>query len=262
MPVSLDQILETTRGGLAALAGRSELLAREAGAAPRPPSLAAALRGPTVAVIAEVKRRSPSAGVIREDLDPAGRAALYAARGAAAISVLTDGPFFGGSIADLRSAAARVEVPVLRKDFILDELQILEARAAGSAAVLLIVRALSRDRLGQLLRVAGSHGLDALVEVHGAAELDTALEAGARIIGVNSRDLDTFRIDTDSAWQLLRRVPADVLAVAESGMTEVEDIARARDHGADAVLVGTALSAALDPGALLDRLAAVPRRGR
>jgi len=176
MRVSLDQILETTRGGLPALSARADTVSREAGAVPRPPSLAGALRRDTVAIIAEVKRRSPSAGVIREDLDPAVRAALYAERGAAAISVLTDGPFFGGSVADLRSAAARVAVPVLRKDFILDELQVLEARAAGAAAVLLIVRALPRERLEALLGAAARQDLDALVEVHTAAELDTGAD--------------------------------------------------------------------------------------
>jgi indole-3-glycerol phosphate synthase len=262
MRVSLDQILETTRGGLPALSARADTVSREAGAVPRPPSLAGALRRETVAVIAEVKRRSPSAGVIRDDLDPAARAALYAERGAAAISVLTDGPFFGGSVSDLRSAAARVAVPVLRKDFILDELQVLEARAAGAAAVLLIVRALPRERLEALLGAAARQELDALVEVHTAAELDVALEAGARIVGVNSRDLDTFRIDTGPAWRLLRRVPADVVAVAESGMGEPADVIQARDQGADAVLIGTALSAAADPGGLLARLAEVPRHGR
>ena len=153
-------------------------------------------------------------------------------------------------------------MPVLRKDFILDELQIVEARAAGAAAVLLIVRALSRDRLAALLSAAAGQGLDALVEVHTAAELDAALEADARIIGVNSRDLDTFRIDTRIAWELLRRVPADRVAVAESGMATVDDVVRARDRGADAVLIGTALSAAPEPGAVLDQLSAVPRHGR
>ncbi len=262
MPVSLDQILDTTRGALPALTARADAVSREARATPRPPSLARALRRETVAVIAEVKRRSPSAGVIRDDLDPAERAALYAERGAAAISVLTDGPFFGGSVSDLRAAAAKVPVPVLRKDFILDELQVVEARAAGAAAVLLIVRALPRERLEALLGVAAREELDALVEVHTAFELDVALEAGARIVGVNSRDLDTFRIDTAAAWRLLQRVPAEAVAVAESGMADLSDVTRARDHGADAVLIGTALSAAGDPGGLLDLLAGVPRHGR
>jgi indole-3-glycerol phosphate synthase len=262
MPVSLEQILDTTRGTLPSLTARADAVSREARAAPRPPSLARALWRETVAVIAEVKRRSPSAGVIRDDLDPAERAALYADRGAAAISVLTDGPFFGGSVSDLRSAAAKVAVPVLRKDFILDELQVVEARAAGAAAVLLIVRALPRERLEALLRIAAREELDALVEVHTASELEAALEAGARIVGVNSRDLDTFRIDTAAAWRLLRRVPADVVAVAESGMADLPDVIQARDQGADAVLIGTALSASADPRGLLDQLAGVPRHGR
>jgi indole-3-glycerol phosphate synthase len=262
MWVSLDQILDATRDALPALTARADAVSREARASPRPPSLARALRRETVAVIAEVKRRSPSAGVIRDDLDPAERAALYAERGAAAISVLTDGPFFGGSVGDLRSAAATVAVPVLRKDFILDELQIVEARAAGAAAVLLIVRALGREHLERLLAAAARQELDALVEVHTAAEVDVALEAGARVVGVNSRDLDTFRIDTGAAWRLLQKLPAEVVAVAESGMADPADVARARDHGADAVLIGTALSAAADPAGLLDQLAGVPRHGR
>ena len=213
-------------------------------------------------MIAEVKRRSPSAGAIREDLDPADRAELYAAHGAAAISVLTDGPYFGGSLADLSDAVRRVPVPILRKDFILDELQILEARAAGAAAVLLIVRALARPRLGELLQFARSWGLEALVEVHTRAELSAALEAGAEIIGVNSRDLDTFRIDTGRAWEILGLIPRDEVAVAESGMSTVSDIELAAGAGADAVLIGTALSAATSPSALLQALCGVSRRGR
>jgi indole-3-glycerol phosphate synthase len=262
MPVSLDQILASTRGFLPALRLRERALEREAGAAPPPPSLAAALRGEGVAVIAEVKRQSPSAGVIRGDLDPGERAAAYARAGAAAISVLTDGPFFGGSIADLRVAVSRVRVPVLRKDFILDELQIVEARAAGAAAVLLIVRALEPERLKALIRFAATQGLDAVVEVHADDELARALESGARIIGVNSRDLDTFRIDIPAALGLLARVPADHVAIAESGMKSVADVARAADAGADAVLIGTALSAADAPETLVARVAKVRRRGR
>jgi len=262
MPVSLDQILDSTRRGLVSLRARRAALEREAGFRPAPPAFGRALRRERVAVIAEVKRRSPSAGVIREDLDPAARAALYARHGAAAISVLTDQPHFGGSVDDLRSAAASVAVPLLRKDFILDELQVLEARAAGAAAVLLIVRALAPERLAALLAATREAGLDALVEVHTAAELDRALEAGAGIIGVNSRDLDTFRIDVGAAWALLARVPADRVAIAESGMQQPEDVERAADAGADAVLVGTALSASEDPAALLRRLAGVSRRGR
>ncbi len=262
MPVTLDQILRSTRSRISSLGERRTALEREAAEAAQPPALEAALDRTTVAVIAEVKRRSPSAGPIREDLDPADRAALYAEHGAAAISVLTDGPYFGGSVEDLRLAAARVRVPLLRKDFILDELQVVEARAAGASAVLLIVRALPTARLRALLACTEEWGLEALVEVHTGAELTAALDAGARIIGVNSRDLDSFQVDTAAAWQLLGRVPADRTAVAESGMAAAADVERAAAGGADAVLIGTALSAAPSPAALLEQLSLTPRRGR
>jgi indole-3-glycerol phosphate synthase len=262
MAVTLDQILASTRLDLPALSRRRSVLEREAADRPTPPSLRAALRGERVRVVAEVKRRSPSAGIIRDDLEPGERAGLYAEHGAAAISVLTAGPHFGGSVADLRLAAAKVTVPVLRKDFILDELQIVEARAAGAAAVLLIVRALSSERLRSLLAATRSMGLDALVEVHTGAELTRAIEAGADIVGVNSRDLDTFRIDVASAWELLATVPGEAIAVAESGMHGRDDVERAAAAGADGVLIGTALSAAADPARLLRELAEVPRRDR
>ncbi len=261
MPVSLDQILRSTRGTLDDLRARRGALERDAGSTRPPPSFRAALGGQTVAVIAEVKRRSPSAGTIREDLDPRDRAALYARHGAAAISVLTDRPYFGGSIEDLRAVSLGSALPVLRKDFILDELQILEARGAGAAAVLLIVRALG-NRLVPLLRFAERLGLDGLVEVHTPDELATALDAGAAIIGVNSRDLDTFAIDMQAALGLVARVPAECIAVAESGMSGQPDVRRAADAGADAVLIGTALSAAASPATLLEDLAGVIRHAR
>ena len=263
MPVSLQQILDSTRQTLPALKARQDALERDVlGDHLARPSFRAALRRPHLAVIAEVKRRSPSAGTIREDLDPADRAALYAAHGAAAISILTDTPYFGGSVQDLRAAAERCALPLLRKDFIIDEVQILEARAAGASAVLLIVRILTRQRLDQLLRCAEALGLDALVEVHTGVELATALEVGATVIGVNSRDLDTFVVDVDSAWKLLAEVPIDRIAVAESGLIERQDVTRAAEAGADAVLIGTALSAAESPAALLRELSMVPRHGR
>jgi indole-3-glycerol phosphate synthase len=262
MAVSLDQILAATRLDLPELSRRRSDLEREAAKRPDPPSFRDALRGERVRLVAEVKRRSPSAGVIRDDLEPGARAVLYAERGAAAISVLTDGPHFGGSMADLRAATSQVAVPVLRKDFILDELQVVEARAAGAAAVLLIVRALAPERLRALVASARSAGLAPLVEVHTATELRRALDAGAEIVGVNSRDLDTFRIDTASAWELLATVPGEVVAIAESGMSGREDVARAAAAGADGVLIGTALSAAPDPARLLHDLTGVPRRGR
>ncbi|HEX5385977.1 MAG TPA: indole-3-glycerol phosphate synthase TrpC [Gemmatimonadales bacterium] len=263
MPVTLDEILATTRRGLPGLHARGGELESAARRAPAPPSLRAALGGGSrVALVAEVKRRSPSAGVIRQDLKPPERAERYAAAGASAISVLTDEPFFGGSIDDLAAVARRVAVPVLRKDFIIDELQVLEARARGAAAVLLIVRALPAARLAALIGCAGDHGLDALVEVHTRAELERALAAGATVIGINSRDLDTFRIDVAAAWALIAAVPAELVAVAESGMASAADVARAAAAGADAVLIGTALSAAADPAALAAECTAIARRGR
>jgi indole-3-glycerol phosphate synthase len=176
--------------------------------------------------------------------------------------VLTDNPFFGGSLGDLEAVAARVRTPLLRKDFILDELQVAEARAAGASAVLLIVRALPPARLADLARAARDWGLATLVEVHDARELDIALESEAAIIGVNSRNLDTFEIDVAAAWALISRIPGDRIAVAESGMATEADVRRAVDAGADAVLIGTALSAAADPSALARTLASTQRRGR
>ena len=181
--------------------------------------------------------------------------------GAAAISVLTDGPFFGGSVEDLRQAASVAHVPVLLKDFVLDEVQIVEARAAGAAAVLLIVRALG-SRLQPLLRFARQLRLTPLVEVHSAAELSAALDAEATVIGVNSRDLDTFTIDAAGALRIVSTVPAGCTVVAESGMSRKADVEQAAEAGADAVLIGTALSAAAAPGELLRELTRVPRHGR
>jgi len=262
MPVSLEEILATTERTLPALRARRRELERQAADRAPGPSFRTALTGAAVALIAEVKRRSPSAGSIREDLEPAAQAVHYADGGAAAISVLTDGPYFGGSLDDLRSVAGWVNVPVLRKDFILSEEQVLEARAAGASAVLLIVRALAPRRLESLRRFVADAELAALVESHTAAEVATALDIGAEIVGINSRDLDTFRIDVDAAWQLFAKVPRGVVAVAESGMASVHDVCRAAAAGADAVLVGTALSASESPGVLARQLAGVTRVGR
>jgi indole-3-glycerol phosphate synthase len=263
MPVRLEDILSSTRQTLPALQNRRGALERDlARTHVARPSFRAALLRTNVAVIAELKRRSPSAGTIREDLDPAERAALYARNGAAAISVLTDGPYFGGSVEDLRTAADNCSLPILRKDFILDEVQVLEARAAGASAVLLIVRVLGGTRLKSLLRYSAELGLDALVEVHTRSELDLALQNEARIVGINSRDLDTFTIDVAAAWKLLQHVPQDRVAVAESGIATRGEVERAAEAGADAVLVGTALSESRFPEELLGELSAVPRRDR
>ncbi len=262
MSSTLDRILNTTRAGLPALHARRAEVERAAQSAPEPPPFLARWDRSRVALIAEVKRRSPSMGTIRAELDPVAHATAYARAGASAISVLTDGPYFGGSLDDLRQVAAAVPVGALRKDFIVDELQLLEARAAGAAAALLIVRALTPPRLGELARFARQLGLATLVEAHDAAELDVALESGAPVIGINARSLDTFVIDVEAAWRLLTRVPADRIAVAESGMASAADVVRAAEAGADAVLIGTALSSATEPLTLATACAAVARRGR
>jgi len=261
-PTSLDAILRATRDRVASLRARAAELERAAGAAPVPPPFAAALRGATVGVIAEVKRRSPSAGSIRDDLDPVKHAQAYERGGAVAISVLTDEVHFGGSLEDLARVAAAVSVPVLRKDFILDELQLLEARAAGASAVLLIVRALALGRLEALTRGARDAKLGVLVEVHAADELDRALVVGPDAVGVNSRDLASFHVDLALAERLVARVPADVPAVAESGIEARADVDRLAAAGADVVLVGTSVARTSDPEQAVRALCGVPRKGR
>jgi indole-3-glycerol phosphate synthase len=263
MHAKLARILEETRKTLPGLKSRARELEREAGERPAPIPFTSALRGgPAVRLIGEVKRRSPSRGEIRGDLDPAALATELVRGGASAISVLTDGPHFGGSIEDLRAVVAAVPVPVLRKDFIVDEAQVLEARAAGASALLLIARVLTDDRLQALVREAREFGLEAVVEAHSADEVDRSLAAGAKVIGINSRDLDTFAIDVEGAWTLLSRVPAGLVAVAESGMAAPEDVARAAAAGADAVLIGTALSSASEPALLASQLSRVAWFGR
>lgn len=211
-------------------------------------------RGGAMRVIAEVKRSSPSLGVLRERVDAVALARAYAGAGAAALSVLTDGPGFGGSLADLRAVRAAVAVPVLRKDFVLDRYQLLEARAAGADAVLLLVVALGREGTRRLLDAAGELGLEALVECHAPAEVDEALSAGARILGINNRDLASFHVDLAVSEALLPRLPDGVRAVAESGVKGVAEARRLRAAGAANLLVGEALVRAEDPGALLRAL--------
>jgi indole-3-glycerol phosphate synthase len=201
-----------------------------------------ALRLPgEVRVLAEIKRRSPSAGPIRPGADPAEVARAYAAGGAAALSVLTDRQYFDGSLEVLESVRRAVDLPLLRKDFVIDELQILEARAAGADAVLLIVRALQPETLKQLVEAARSTGLETLVEVHDAAELRIALDSGAAVVGVNNRDLATFVTDLDLSFRLAADVPDATTLVAESGIRTAEDVRRLGDAGVDAVLVGESL---------------------
>jgi indole-3-glycerol phosphate synthase len=258
----LDAILTATRDRVATLRTQARELERRAAAAPEPPPFARALVGRDVGVIAEVKRRSPSAGAIREDLDAAAHACAYVQGGAVAISVLTDELHFGGSLDDLARVVRAVAVPVLRKDFILDELQLCEARAAGASAVLLIVRALSSDRLRALAHAARSQGLGVLVEVHTQGELALALGVEPSAVGVNSRDLATFAVDLGRAERLLAQVPGGVPAIAESGIATRADVERMAAAGADLVLVGTSVARTADPGAAVQALTGVMRRGR
>ncbi len=202
-------------------------------------------------VIAEVKRKSPSRGVIRRDFDPAHHARAYEQAGATCLSVLTDESFFGGSLEDLRSVRTACSLPLLRKDFIIDEYQIVESRAWGADAVLLIVAALDRETLASLLAGAGEEGLDALVEVHTRAELDAALDAGATMIGINNRDLKTFVTSLDITRRLAPAVPPECLTVSESGLHAGPALRELEELGVDAFLVGESFMSAEDPGAAL-----------
>jgi indole-3-glycerol phosphate synthase len=256
----LDRILETKREEILGLHRRAAALQGEAQAAPAPRDFAGALRRSDgrLAVIAEIKRRSPSKGALAPDLDPAATARRYAAGGAAALSVLTDGPYFGGSLADLAAAREAVSLPVLRKDFTLDPLQVVEARAAGADAVLLITAALPDDAvLADLAATAAGLGLAALVEVDDEAGLERALGTGATLVGVTNRDLRTFGEDLSTAERLAARIPAGVVSVAESAIRTPADAQRMAEAGFDAVLVGEALVKAPDPESAVAALAAV-----
>jgi indole-3-glycerol phosphate synthase len=235
----------------------------EALRAPKRPSMASALRrGGAVAVIAEVKRRSPSKGEINAGLSTADTARDYAAGGALALSILTEPNSFGGSLADLAEAAGAVEQPLLRKDFIVDPRQVLEARTHGASAVLLIARALSPDALPLLAATAAEAGLDFLVEIRDESELERALAIDAMLIGVNSRDLETLRIDQATGARLIPLVPPDRVAIAESGIGARGDVVEAARWGADAVLVGSSISAAANREIAVRQLCGVPRERR
>jgi indole-3-glycerol phosphate synthase len=209
-----------------------------------------------VSFIAEIKRKSPSGGELRTGASAEALARIYANSGAAALSVLTDERYFGGSDADLIDASAASGLPVLRKDFVVDAYQIYEARAIGADAVLLIVRALSDVDLGNLLALTHNLGMEALVEAHSAPEVERALQGGARIIGVNNRDLDTLVTDVTLAPRLRPMVPPECLFVAESGISQPDQIGVLRDAGVDAVLIGESLLRSPDPGEKLRALVA------
>src|SRR5579863_3116128 len=259
MTVLADIVAATRRrvGECRSTADLRELEKRAAGHVPRGfrRGLEDAARA-GVAVIAELKKASPSRGMIREDFDPAALARELEEAGAAALSVLTDEEFFQGSLENLRTASESTRLPCLRKDFILDEFQLLEARANGADAVLLIVAALSPQELKLLARRAGEYGLDVLCEVHDAEELRRAEDVGCTLIGVNSRDLRTFTVDLETAFRLADSIPKPALRVAESGINNGADIARLRAAGYHAFLIGESLMKAKSPGETLKGLLA------
>jgi indole-3-glycerol phosphate synthase len=258
MPTKLDEILAHTLEVVAerkAAADRAFLEARAAEHTPR--GFAEALRttsatGP--AVIAEIKKASPSKGLIRADFDPVALARTFELAGAAALSILTDEKFFQGSLTNLLRASGAVSIPCLRKDFILDPFQILEARASGADAILLIVAALTDAQLIELRDTAQAYSLDVLCETHSRQEMDRALNLGFSLIGVNSRDLRTFDVRPALLFELAKAAPAGTLLVAESGIRTEEDVARLRDAGYRAFLIGESLMRQPDPAAALATL--------
>lgn len=259
----LDEILAHKRAELAARRARRPTGALEAECRGLPPArdLAAALRrrqGRRVALIAEVKKASPSQGVLRAELDPARQAAAYAAAGAAAVSVLTDEKYFRGSLDDLVAVRRTVPVPVLRKEFVVDEYQLWESRAAGADAVLLIAAALDDRALVDLYCAAKGIGLETLVEAHTPSELERVLGLGAPVVGVNNRDLQSLETDLGVSLALLPTIPPGPLAVSESGISTRDDVERLVRVGADAVLVGEALVTAADPRAKVRELSLAP----
>ncbi len=256
----LNRIVAAKRHEVDALKRAGADLRRAADDAPSSRPVLGTLRASRhVGVIAEVKRRSPGAGELDSALDPVDLSGTYETAGAAAVSVLTDGPWFGGSLDDLRAVREARAIPVLRKDFVIDPLQVFEGRAAGADLMLLIVRILGRALLADLRAMTHDLGMTALAEAHDEWEVEEALEAGADLIGVNNRDLTVFRTDLAVTERLARYVPREAMLVSESGIRGAEDVARIAAAGADAVLVGEALVRSGAPGRLLAEMAAVPR---
>ena len=259
MPAFLDQIIAATRGRVAAAKRGADLRDLERRAERHVPrGFRRALESKSrdgIAIIAELKKASPSKGLIRAEFHPVELARELETAGAAALSVLTDEEFFQGSLENLGAASAAVKIPCLRKDFIVDEFQLLEARANSADAVLLIMAALPQAELVTLAAAARERGLDILCEVHDGDELQRALDAGCNLIGVNSRDLRTFRVDLEIALRLAESLPKNVVRVAESGIHSNADVARLRAAGYHAVLVGESLMRAERPGDALRSLA-------
>jgi indole-3-glycerol phosphate synthase len=251
---TLDRIVAAHRKAAAADSRTLDELERAALAGRPVRPFRAALAASGMGVIAEVKRRSPSKGDLVPDLVPAALAKAYADGGADCLSVLTDADFFGGSAEDLGEARGAVDLPVLRKDFTVSEADVYDARAMGADAVLLIVAALSTPELSKLLQLAHELDMAALVEVHDEEELSPALDAGAKLVGVNQRDLRTFEVDSARAERLAAAMPPGVVKVAESGIRDAADVSRLAEAGYDAVLVGEALVTAPDPASAVRTL--------
>lgn len=249
MPTFLETVVERTRAGVEARkrALPADELRTRLGPARRGRPFSEALISEGISLIAEMKRASPSRGPIRPDATVADVVRAYQEAGARAVSVLTEPEFFGGSLDDLVAARGACDLPLLRKDFVVDEYQLLEARAAGADAVLLIVAALERERLQELMAVASDLGMDSLVEVHDEDEVEAAVDAGAEVLGINNRDLHSLEVDLDTTFRLLADVPAGTVVVAESGITRHDDVERLERAGVDAILVGEALMRADDP---------------
>jgi indole-3-glycerol phosphate synthase len=250
----LDEIIVGVREDLASRRISLTQLSELVSAAPQPLDAFDYLHGENISIIAEVKRSSPSKGTLAQISDPAALAKIYQDNGASVVSVLTERRRFGGSLSDLDAVRKSVDIPVLRKDFMVDEYQFHEARAHGADLVLLIVAALSTEQLRDFLALTHDLGMKALVEVHTEGELEQALEISAQIIGVNSRNLKTLDVDRKVFADLLPKIPNNILKVAESGISSRSDVEYAQLHGADAVLVGEALVRGSDPGAALRAL--------
>jgi indole-3-glycerol phosphate synthase len=255
----LDSIIEGVREDLAARRLPMSQLLEALEVAPPVRDCLATLMTEDISVIAEVKRSSPSKGALAPIVDPAGLAASYAEAGAAVISVLTEQRRFGGTLSDLDLVRSSVELPILRKDFMIDEYQFYEARAHGADVILLIVAALSKNQLDDYFQLSKELGMRALIEVHTPGELESALSISPEIVGVNSRNLKTLEVDTQAFAQLIPQIPSSIARVAESGISSRADVEFAHEHGATAILVGEALVRSGNPnvamGQLLGRLA-------
>jgi indole-3-glycerol phosphate synthase len=255
----LGVLTDEARARAATLAPQAAELERTAAGLGTVPPFAAALRGKDVRIVAEVKRASPSKGAINRGLDVAEQVLAYQAGGAAAVSILTEPTRFSGSNEDLIRARAAVRIPLLKKDFHVETVQILEARSLGASAALVIARAVPPARLQELMTAGNDAGIEIMVEVRDERELDLALRFGARLIGVNNRNLETLEIDPETAIRLLPLIPRDVVAIAESGVRSAKDVERFANAGADAVLVGSELSASSDPEAAVRSLTSIER---